>query len=67
MVCAEDGAMLRQVHFDGGSGGCGSGETVHFTLLNCQGGMRPAAWLFANVSATQFNNTVLSWGVSGRS
>jgi hypothetical protein len=46
---------MRERFRCGGSGGRGSGETVHFTLPNRQGGMAPAARLLASWSTTQLD------------
>ncbi len=61
------GVLWVHDRFGRGSGGCGSGETVRFTLPDRQGGRTPAALRLARVSTTQLERTALSVVVKGRS
>jgi uncharacterized membrane protein YbhN (UPF0104 family) len=61
------GVLWVHDRFGRGSGGCGSGETVRFTLPDRQGGRTPAALRLARVSTTQFERNALSVVVKGRS
>jgi len=67
VVGGVQGVMVSLVHFGVVGWGIGSGETVHFTLPNCQGGIAPEALRFASWSMTQLESRLLSAGVSGRS